>query len=1253
MSDEESGANDQEYAAWVKLFAGNIEKNGIAFPTIDLFFTLKGDLQLKAAAAVAVLARVINKHSHTPAFQEIHVVAPKGALSQPNLVEEANDESELRPRVHVWELEQLVASSVLDRLARCPKHSALIVLQGALYVSENAEPAPVPLGEKFALAEDIWVPQLYRLVQGIEETNAEASCYVIVDSGESYPGREELRTPFMSLDSLVIVADETTVRHEVLAQNLPVWKEMLAHGRLGSALQSIDALPPDFQADKPHLRIQLLHAAGMAEHALDEIERLDVTDASVAAMLKLARIAAEAGGRPKSRALLESVLPRLLSVQEYEAALAVAVVLGSDRLHEQIATRYDFLYPLESMKRRRNVESLIATGRFADALAAANASDVSPELRAALEFCSRHLPETGIPNYASATRNLKSSDGWARTAFKWMVRDALRKHLLIHAFELVFGNFRPAGIETLGEHAFVLMRQLMLAIDPKGKLPVPEDRAYAAFNELISYVAIRPDLPARRFEIENLLSHRLTGKQGLVLLLHRVMNAKRPSVAVRNDKLPQQVDDGAVDEALQSVLQTLAAEGTVIAGRLEFPPGSFPDGVADRLVSMSSAALEQLVQDDLSAVCNVQDALTWLSIASAAAPHSIQPNSDLELYRRVAGRLATTGSPQEARNMIDLVLVRARSADLAGRREAWFISADIYCRLRQNYQGLVAATCGLSIDVPVSLEHALQEADVCTRLLRDRDLPELALRFHVRAAELLHELQQYDSQAPLHEFVGFSIEFQVLKQRPFDRARMLDLIDRMSTNARTVLARKLPPQPMALLLGQVILIAERANIPVPTQAIATRDQLAEQLKGHESVFYQQVATSQATPKGLLTLHQTTEQARYAADAAFDFGPVATGARRLLVRSGHDASGTVLALELLCDRAMPLPGWQTTARPVHQIATIADPANWTIELSRRGIDVAVIGSDEQGCAHAVLGRQGTLSSPMRLDEEFSVQGYLEWIKHYPYRYGIDEKTPNLFYTSTEGLNFPFDPERATAIIASNRLQQLPPNLYRVGEDFIGQLQPVFCAPSLGWLHWASSSPATTDKRLTGWISTAVQQGETLVIAKERLEETTGKYAIEVDTGQSLPDGFWGAEMSVVVAHGSVLPEGKYFQRVSDEGTLRVTTEEFAKAFRNVGVVVLFVCSAGRADQAPEGESTYGLARELLAAGCSAVVASPWPLDSRVPYHWFPAFMDAWSNGTNVATASFLANQHVAMHFSSGLANCLAMTVFGDGLRMRMQ
>jgi hypothetical protein len=1245
---------DEEYATWTKLFADNIQKNGIMFPSIDLFFTLPSNIQNKAAAAVAVLTHIKHRDSHQPAFQEIHVFAPKGAVPHAHLVVDIKDRNQSRSNVHLWELEQLSVSSVLDRMVQCPKRSAIVILQGALYISDDVEPAPIKPNAKFALSEDLWAPQLHRFIQNIEEVNADAECYVIVDAGESYPVRSELQAPYMSLESLAIIVDEgMTRKNEVLAQNLAQWTQMLESGRIGSALQSIEALPQEFDRDKPHLRVQLLHSAGMAGHALDEIEKLDMSKATVEATLKIARIASEAGGLPKSRAILESALPHLISVSNYETALAIASILGSDSLQRQIDAQYRARYPAQSTQRRRNIQSLISSGLFEEAVGASDTSEVSQDTRAALEFCRIHLPVTGVPDYAWAVRDLKSKDGWAQTAFVWIVNDALRRHLPVHAFELVFGASQPQGIQPIGKHAFIVMRKLMLAIDSKGNFPVAEDSVSAAFRELIRYVAERPAQPTWRFEIENLLSHKMAGKKGLALLLYQIMQASSPTIISRpNQDLPTS-DKQAVEEALSSLLERLAQEGTVVTGRLIFPSDFFADGVADELVSVSRAAIEQIATDSLATDSSVNDVLLWLSIASLAAPQSTYPNADLELYRQAAGRLATTGHQQQARNLIDLVLLGAESADPIRRRETWFVCADIYSRLSQNHQGLVAVACGLSTEALIDLESAQREADVCTRLVRDAGVPEYASVFHKRSGELLHQMQQYDSQAIVHEYMGFTIEFKILSRGPINREALIDLINRMQLNAQEVLARNAPPQPMALLLGQAIQIAERENIAVSVEAKDVCRLLGSRLSGHEAILYQQIATSQATTSGLLKLLQTAEPARYARDAAFDSGRIATGARRLLAGAQFNGSDTIFALELLSDRGMPLPGWQTTARPAPQPATTVEPGNWAIELSRRDIDVVIIGLDEQGCAHAVLARQGRLLSSKRLDEEFSTQGFLQWIKHYPYRYGIDEETLNLFHVSTEGFNFPFDLERATAIVAGNRLQQLPPTLYRVEDQFVGQIQPVFSAPSLSWLYAASSSPASTDKRLTGWISIADQQGQTLVFAKERLEETIEKHGIELNTGTDLPDGFWGAEMSLVVAHGSVLPEGKYFQRVSDEGTLRVTTEDFARAFKNVGVVVLFVCSAGRADKSPEGESTYGLARELLEQGCSTVIASPWPLDSRVPYHWFPSFMDTWSSGKSVATATFLANQYVEKHFNSNFANCLAMTVFGDGLRLRMR
>jgi hypothetical protein len=61
-----------------------------------------------------------------------------------------------------------------------------------------------------------------------------------------------------------------------------------------------------------------------------------------------------------------------------------------------------------------------------------------------------------------------------------------------------------------------------------------------------------------------------------------------------------------------------------------------------------------------------------------------------------------------------------------------------------------------------------------------------------------------------------------------------------------------------------------------------------------------------------------------------------------------------------------------------------------------------------------------------------------------------------------------------------------------------------------------------------------------------------------------------------------------------------------------------------------------------------VASPWPLDSRVPSHWLPTFLDRWTHGATLIRANFDANQFVDRQFAQDPARGLAMSVFGNPL-----
>jgi hypothetical protein len=202
------------------------------------------------------------------------------------------------------------------------------------------------------------------------------------------------------------------------------------------------------------------------------------------------------------------------------------------------------------------------------------------------------------------------------------------------------------------------------------------------------------------------------------------------------------------------------------------------------------------------------------------------------------------------------------------------------------------------------------------------------------------------------------------------------------------------------------------------------------------------------------------------------------------------------------------------------------------------------------------------------------------------------------------------------------------------------------PSLCWWRAASRCPTKGGGKKAAWISTSDEHGSTLVMVADRLSETFTQHGIDLDTGQRIPKNLLNAKLAIVTAHGSVGPDDtKFFQKISDEGSLVAASGEFAKALHSVEVVVLFVCSAGRQDTHPTANTMTGLVKQLLDAGCLAVIGSPWPLDPRVTYHWLPTLLRVWSNGASLMDANFQANLAVDRGFGGDLGKSLAMNLYG--------
>jgi hypothetical protein len=237
---------------------------------------------------------------------------------------------------------------------------------------------------------------------------------------------------------------------------------------------------------------------------------------------------------------------------------------------------------------------------------------------------------------------------------------------------------------------------------------------------------------------------------------------------------------------------------------------------------------------------------------------------------------------------------------------------------------------------------------------------------------------------------------------------------------------------------------------------------------------------------------------------------------------------------------------------------------------------------------------------------------------------------------------------------NSLQQLPPNLIMARGNFAGRAVPMASAPSLSWV-WQAMSRAPMNVKRTVWISTEVAEDRNpaLMMIADRLEQTFAERGFELHTSTVIPDELAECEIAVVAAHGSILPEGRYIQRISNDASLTLYPSELANAMRRSTVAILFICSGGRLDSHPRSETTVGLVTQLLDEGCGTVIASPWPLDSRVPSHWLPAFLEHWESGHSVTEATFKANEKVVREMGDSPAVSLAMNVFGDPVRQSSQ
>ena len=1215
--------------------------------------------QSRAGMLIAVLTRLVDDNRR-PGVRNFVVVVPPGMKETDCEVQtwseivstfrllagrdmKPSEQDWIRARFRIHAAQDSWSRSALAIIEGQSERTAVIVTDAASYRDANVDPYVAPSALTPLRSEDVWVPHLHALAVAAVELAQKRLLYVALDANHLSPRREALSELLLSIDGCGVMGSSNEVDPDsILAGRVDQWDEWIRAGRLGRALSDVEQLPATLDENKPYLRIQLIHRAGHFPLALKAIREKIASDrtSDASSRVKLARMAEDANASMLANEILAPTVEVIDSHEDLESALATAHEAGSTDLEERIAERHGAKFPGSSGLRQRRRRSLLVARDYAGVAAMAAEE---PDGQASTEFydrLARFLSGPDVPDYdaliASAGGDITQVDAYRMAC----VSDALARQLVFHAFDFAVPiPMTPAQSERGERLLLEVLEAILLLAGKDGAMPVPSEQVQAAVLSLIERLAANPDKQALRLGLTRLVQPSLAGMTGLALMASVVLHlASRPIRLQKRGSLGKANADWLLEhnQFLDAALGWMKGEAPLVIGRFVLPERLLTEP-ADEI---ASAIADYLTHAPLDSEEDTAAHQLWLGLAASVTPHCSDSDFDLRLIRLVAGKLVSSGYTQPARDLAEQALLNSTTSPQR-RRLGWFAMADVYHRCSNHLEGLLAIACTLVSDHEGDEEQVFHEITGIARLFRDCGLYDESRSAIEKARQLLQRMELSDTNS--HRLDTLELQIRQMRQRtkgsdnPGLEALLVDVV----RNGAAVLEIRDKTEPVAAMLGQLLHQAREADATIPPEADNVLTELCKRAEGNPALLIGAISATAPSADKLLSLLKTSGSARYSDDVGYDARNSVIVASRALANDEYigDAVDTSFALELLADRGVALPGWDEAPEPPPVPNRVDEPAELACSISQDGISVVQAGFDTLGQLVRVSAIGGCLEAAVREPDDIMNQERFErWSVEYPHAYGIDETTANLFYTTTADLRLSGLPEGPVVVIADAGLQSFPPNLFYVEEEFAGRTRPMAAAPSLAWLQAARMKGMIGDGRLCSWISTAVRgtERQTLPMIAQRLEPTFAQYNVMADNGSTLPAAFAGASMAVITAHGEVHPEGRYFQVVSDDGSLRVTAGDLANALRNIGIVILFVCSGGRADKHPGANTTIGLAKQILDRGCAATIASPWPLDARVPSHWLPEFMHHWSQGESLIEANFAANQVIDQRFSKGLS-----------------
>ena len=1239
--------------AWLELLTGGELRN------VNLVLAGPFRQQQRIAELLFIVLVGLEDESGHPAFPLVLVVLPPDladtviedlSAAASRLRGTALDEEErgiLTRRLAVRRMPSRETSVVAKAVSDAPGGSFIVVADGAGYrSSENAS----TVGLSPRVPEDLWVHPLRDLAHECVKTVGQTSC-VLIDTWVFLPSFARNREALQDLEDCTIWGTEAAVPlDERLLTRTGEWTDRVLRADVESVLAEIDELPNLGQSNRTLIKIQVLYKGQRSQRAVELIRAHLMSGTAVDAeeYLKFSTIASSANDVTLAKGLLQSCMADLRELEHLELALHLSRKLEVKDAGQTCVDRLIRYFPHSSELENHRVIGLMQASERSE-LYDAKGVEQTPFEEFAGHLTTALAGTLASPDYVAILNAV--ADRWPRRsplAGLAAAVNARARNLPMQAAQLA----NPADLDTnLAEHAAqILLWSVERLVLSRGA--ERHDVLSDAVVQILRYLAVNPANAHVRERLDELLSIDVSGSVGTVVLAHALLRLVPDQFAALAEPPPvvAKLNPDQFTQFFEDAIRWLNIQGGVDLASVVLPKSllSLP---ADEALQHLKRLLQYVVHEDL------EDTTEYIQLivvaAFAIAPHATRRDDDLVILRLATSRLVMSGEGQMARDLVEAGL-NATHASPKRSRLAWYAYSDVFHRGRNRHRALMALGCAFASGAPVGLDQAYYETMGVVRALRDTGLVDYARSFLERCEVLLENMGLSEAMSHRIETVRLSLDLHELgRNRSSDAEAWRRLLLELDANLAVVVRASDELGPVLVLAVQVLRHCEQLGAPVDG-SVRDRIEAAAQELGTITTDLIQLASNRAMgPEQLMGLVKAVQSARYAEDVGFDVQWLVRAARALLSNAITTTDTTIatFAAELLTDHGITMPrGAQGAWLPTE----LAEPAQVLRALAHEGITVELLAVD----ADEKLVRFTAQNDDIRVKPEeanFSMERLHAWSRRFPFELGFDNDDANIFYTSMQGLGLSGVADGSRLFVLDTQLQQLPPQLLLFQNELLGRNFATAVAPSLTWLRAAIDAPMKEYGRPYAWISTDVEgrADGTLSMLADRLAETLADHDVALNTGAEIPSGLKGAELAIVAAHGGLDEGRKFFQVVANEARLRVSAIHLARALETACVAVLFVCSGGRQDEHPVASTTVGLPKQLLDRGCSAVVASPWPLDSRVPSHWLPTFLTTWAAGERLIDATFAANRAVVRAMGDDPKYAMALTVYGNPLLRRSE